>query len=245
MPITDDIQIWRYFSFPKFVNWLTTNALYFTRLDQFDDRLEGVLLESAIAKMENVKAHDLLTLLWPHFEPELHGDQLPKMLSVTPADISASDYMKKLFQGGYASCWCCHEHESFAMWKVYLNGEQGVAVRTTVNTLKAAMQVPTGFKLTDNRVDYYAEQNQTGNIFNPIFYKRPYFNFEQEYRFFLFGPNKYTGILVPTSPADAIQEIRIQATAPEWFSETLTELLDRFYLNLPVTRSDLYRSFND
>ena len=37
----DKDPLWKYMSFEKFVNLLSTNTLFFTRADKFDDPFEG------------------------------------------------------------------------------------------------------------------------------------------------------------------------------------------------------------
>ena len=39
--ISDDTILWRYLSFPKFLDILETSSLYFRRIDCFDDKREA------------------------------------------------------------------------------------------------------------------------------------------------------------------------------------------------------------
>jgi hypothetical protein len=47
------------------------------------------------------------------------------------------NYMNK-FQ--YANCWHINENESAAMWKLYLDSKNGIAIQSTVNRLKKSLQ---------------------------------------------------------------------------------------------------------
>lgn len=40
-PESENVKIWRYLDFTKFISLLETNSLYFARADQFNDPFEG------------------------------------------------------------------------------------------------------------------------------------------------------------------------------------------------------------
>jgi hypothetical protein len=50
---------------------------------------------------------------------------------------SVFNYVNK-FQ--YANCWHINENESAAMWKLYLDSKNGIAIQSTVNRLKKSLQ---------------------------------------------------------------------------------------------------------
>ena len=41
LPKDENIPLWRYMSFSKFVDLIDTSSLYFSRLDKFIDKFEG------------------------------------------------------------------------------------------------------------------------------------------------------------------------------------------------------------
>ena len=45
-PSNENIKIWRYLDFTKFVSYLDRKALFFTRADKLDDRFEGKFTDS-------------------------------------------------------------------------------------------------------------------------------------------------------------------------------------------------------
>ena len=40
-PESEDVRVWRYMDFTKFVSFIDSRRLYFTRADKFDDPFEG------------------------------------------------------------------------------------------------------------------------------------------------------------------------------------------------------------
>jgi len=50
-------NIWRYLDFTKFVDLLVTNDLYFTRVDQFEDKFEGSNTKPTVKSREAFFKH--------------------------------------------------------------------------------------------------------------------------------------------------------------------------------------------
>jgi hypothetical protein len=94
----------------KFLLLLERRSLWFSRVDQFEDPLEGTLTD---AEMEHLRALDAL---------ESHR--------------SISEYMRTT---AYVSCWRAGQAESMAMWDLYGKGGGIVAVKTTAGNLKEAI----------------------------------------------------------------------------------------------------------
>lgn len=46
------------------------------------------------------------------------------------------NYINKFY---YANCWHINENESAAMWKLYLDSRNGIAIQSTVNRLKKSL----------------------------------------------------------------------------------------------------------
>ena len=100
-PGDDDAVVWRYMTFTKLVSMLHTQALYFTRLDRFEDEFEGTLPQ---------RTYEALS-------PQLR---------------ECFDLERK---NALASCWSLGDHESAALWKIFVNGNEGVAVKFTFGHL--------------------------------------------------------------------------------------------------------------
>ena len=117
-PTDHTVKVWRYLDFTKFVALLDSRALFFTRADQFLDPFEGALPHTNIAD-------------WPDD-------------SNTSPDTNALARLgamrqRLLRQVGIAS-WHMNEHESAAMWSLYLKSDEGVAIQTTYQRLTDAFR---------------------------------------------------------------------------------------------------------
>ena len=68
--------LWRYMSFEKFANILSTESLFFTRADKYDDKFEGYIPESIIVSYESAGSQ-----IAPNFRQYImcncwhHGDE--------------------------------------------------------------------------------------------------------------------------------------------------------------------------
>ena len=125
----DEEFLWRYIDIHKFLNLLNQKKLRFTRMDQFEDTLEGVPFES-------------LTRLLGYENP---------LLELSKSIINYESY-KKLSLGLYGrldeiiniqstqfvSCWFKEQRESLAMWNLYSNPD-GVAIRIPFGKLKSEL----------------------------------------------------------------------------------------------------------
>src|SRR4051812_1971046 len=108
----DNMPIWRYLSFDKFVNFLIHREIQFTRASLLTDQNELRLLDT------------------PKDEPKLapgKAKQLEKRIG-TLRDTT------------FVSCWSMGKSESYPLWKIYLGGSRnGVAIRTTVGRLRSSL----------------------------------------------------------------------------------------------------------
>lgn len=106
------------------------------------------------------------------------------------------------------NCWSISPHESYALWKIYLDeggnlgeGKNGVAIKSTVGALKRAVQ---------NGKDPYPEEFLLGKVkykvhlkldelakFSIITTKKPYYDFEKEIRLFIFNEPLSDGCFPP------------------------------------------------
>lgn len=102
----------RYLSLPKFIDLYFNKKLHFTRLDFFEDNLEGIT--AAGANLRRWLSDPPLT------EENLNVD-IPKELIQWEADLrTAHDQEFRLSQTSqFASCWFESERESIAMWRLY------------------------------------------------------------------------------------------------------------------------------
>jgi len=174
----DSETIWRYMDLSKFLSVLEEKQLFLTRLDKFDDKFEGGYpFEDFL-----INAHKLLGNL---------GEKL-----FTTSRQSFIEALTVAYKYGFfANCWHINDFESFGMWKVYLKGPEGIAIKTSIGNLKKSISQTNSNKVTYGKVEYLDydkesilevyEKNKKNGIYTPpfpVFFKRKAFEYEKEFR---------------------------------------------------------------
>jgi len=222
--------IWRYMDFTKLVSLLEDRSLVFPRTDQFEDPYEGYLPEAAVREIRANKGalgfSDEHANLWIKF-PETMRKQL------------------------YVSCWFASEHESAAMWKLYISSSEGIAIKTNTDSLAAVLNASTltiGMSAV-RYIDYEKTSIPFGNALFPVIHKRMSFAHENEIRAVIWSeltdnrPQIETQAMcvhVPVDPSVLIEAVHVSPAAPAWFGALVEKVVGRYQLHLPVVRSGLY-----
>lgn len=168
----------------------------------------------------------------------------------------------------FLNCWHMNENQSDAMWKIFLNINNGIAIKSTVRNIIKSLEnskddVHIGrvyyrdFEKVTLEELMSEEQNRLadgrGSGVVQYNYKRKSFEHEKELR--LFHIDKPIPHLlkngVPRDPLNSkhidvdlvelINEIVIAPFADKWFQEMVERLLSILKLNFRVIQSDLYR----
>jgi hypothetical protein len=107
MCLRNEIGIWRYMDVARFLTLISERNVYFARLHELGDPWEGV---------------------WP----KTTSDQF-----LSREDPELRRRMVEEFNRlALISCWHENERESVAMWKLYVSGREGVALKTSVGRLR-------------------------------------------------------------------------------------------------------------
>jgi hypothetical protein len=235
-PPSDKLKIWRYFTHEKFESLLKQSALYFASARQFSDKFEGSISIPDFARRRKSLER---------FSPDI--EFVSKSLS------SAFEQLRRLHK---ISCWHMNEHESAAMWSLYLNQGRGIAVQTTIARLIAALKpyrIEPHYADEDielgvvRYVDYRTTKIEGPGFLGPFFHKRASYAHEAEFRaivslrvaeeFAVAVPEK--GILVPVDLNELCQAVYI---APAWAAEyklKVETLLKCAGVSCPVHHSEL------
>ena len=135
-PISEDAIAWRYMSFEKVYDLLLNNCIYFTRLDFFNDPLEGL-------------SKNLRSLLFLKNISKLEGNN---DIGTQFSSLEISQVNKKQIQvwqeGIFSSCWYLTEgeynhYESLAMWQLYADKYSFVLkipFKTILNLISETLQ---------------------------------------------------------------------------------------------------------
>lgn len=128
----DDEYLWRYFDIHKFIHLLKQKRFRFTRMDQFEDPLEGIPFET-LRRCTRINNEPSLNLANVILEPDKFF--LNKRLKVT----GRIDNIIQIQSNHFVSCWFYEKRESMAMWNLYSN-EDGVAIKIPFGKLKSFLK---------------------------------------------------------------------------------------------------------
>jgi hypothetical protein len=205
------LKIWRYMSLAKFIWLLQTQYLYFANAAELakDDPWEGVY------PVDREKRWFLKDMAGPQGNANEEG---------LKAHLQA---MKGLRHDYAVNCWHLSEHESAAMWKLYGQETNCVAIQSTVKRLVESLKENTQ-KIFIGKVHYIdtvkGERPPTGNVIVPLFYKRMSFAHEAELRAIVSveewdtGVDPQGGCQVFARLTDLLETVHISPGAPPWFA---------------------------
>src|SRR6266481_4101105 len=118
-PQDENIKIWRFIDFTKFVSLLDTKSLYFNRADLFEDMLEGTYPKPNVYSLGHSSV----------------SEEMKNLMFQTYWVLEK--YHVKSY---YLNCWHVNEYESDAMWKLYTQGSQAVAIQSTFKKLTQSFE---------------------------------------------------------------------------------------------------------
>ena len=237
-----DGYIWRYMDFTKYMSMLESSSLYFTRLDKLGDPYESTYPRG------NVKAIQDLPDVW--YE-EAGGSK--------EADVEYSKALAESFvKFASANCWHANQHESAAMWKLYLKSDEGIAIRSSIGRIDNALghlikptqhwgniTQPINYDMM-TYMDYETERMDESQPTNYALHKRISFSHENEFRLLYIRDSpieanpELVGHDVPVDLLKLIDHIFIAPTAQTWFFEIVKKITqERYKLNIEVSQSSL------
>lgn len=237
-PESENIKVWRYLDFTKFLSLIDSSCLYFTRVDKFDDPFEG--------SWPKLNVEEKLIVSGEHKE---NGQK--SFLEVR--DEKSSDFNKNWLRYIAVNCWHENEHESAAMWKLYLKSNEGIAIQSTYDRLKKSIIDRECVYLGRVKyIDYEAEFMKTNsNILGPFVHKRKSFEYEKEIRVVIvkwpivgdtLDFSKETiinGLPIKVEIESLIQKIYVAPNAPTWFSTLVRKTVKRYGYDFVVIHSQM------
>ncbi|QRR35658.1 hypothetical protein JNX00_07295 [Hydrogenophaga sp. YM1] len=235
-PENEEVRVWRYMDFTKFVSLIDSRRLYFTRADKFDDPFEGSWPKMNIIARQNIP---------PEIPAEAHENFRRAMKGM-------SEWNKNLPRFTAINCWHMNDHESAAMWKLYLKSEEGIAIQSTYRKLRDAITAEDDVYLgVVKYIDYESEWVDAKNLFSPFVHKRKSFEHEREVRAVIskwptgetgFDFTQETiehGINLRVDLERLIDNIYVAPSAPNWLSGLVTAVVQRYGYSFSVVHSRL------
>lgn len=184
------MEITRYLSLEKFLDFIQFNRLCFRQVDKFEP-LEGNYTE----KMYN----------------------LSKGITINGSNTGLIERTKRKRVFNYVNCWTQSKYECMAMWQIY-GGKNGVAIQTTVSNLKNELEnapkrhnnnVHIIMRLAQlhvskvNYIDHRGENLDSSDALkildNPIVFKNVGYSHEREVRF-LYDIERIGNLKAPPEP---------------------------------------------
>ncbi|MFE6135576.1 hypothetical protein [Bacillus sp. NPDC057893] len=249
--ILDETKLWRYMGFTKFLS-LIEYGLYFCRADKFEDQFEGSLAVNDqkrwLSHIEDAKRH----LDSPEIEEKM--EKFKRVIKETTS-MDAEEMRKYVV----INCWHMNEYESEAMWKLYSQSSEGIAIQSTYGRLKGCLDIE-GIKQENwmqnifmepvRYIDYNVDTtSDMPDHIAPFLHKRKSFEHEKELRVLISHPAAKTfkqehvyeqGKIVRVDYEKLIEKIYIAPTLPGWFAILVKDVLKRYGLeNIPVVHSTL------
>jgi hypothetical protein len=217
--------------FTKFVAMLESRALYFARTDCLDDAFEGSYPRN------NLEARQ-------RYFDGLPSDQREFVLTAFPK--MAEDFRRNVF----VNCWHMNEHESAAMWRLYAQSDEAVAIRSSYARLVATLDESALVGMVQY-IDYGRAVIDEGNLLNAYLCKRTSFAHECEVRALVMDVPYASSIAHPAErevpqgkeiSVDLdllIDSIYISPTSKAWLRPLVERVSRRYGLGKPVLQSSL------
>lgn len=215
--------VWRYMGLDKFLDFLVSGELHFQNLSLLTDKYEG---GAQLPK------------------PPKLGDLPGPIVPTLPLRIDwGEDPILDIRFRSFVNCWSIQRDESYALWKIYLDGAKpGVAITSTVAMLRKTIlqSRETMGRIHLGEVNYF-KPNPAEMYDDPktIFMKMPYYEFEHEWRVAIVRTysepeqaNIPKFLRLKINPADLIKHIYISPFMSRGLRDSLSHTVGKLAPNL-------------
>ncbi|MBD3582785.1 hypothetical protein [Flavobacterium selenitireducens] len=218
LPPNADTVVWKYMDLSKLIDVLLSGKMFMSRSDKFEDQYEGTFSEPTFEEIKKLSADN------PEF---LH-------------------YYKQHREQVVISSWHLNEYESFAMWQIFTQKQEGLAIQSTIGRLQQALAPEKQFSQyigEVNYIDYKKEHIPFDNAFFPFLFKRKSFQYEREVRIITdvsdFGIRIDNGLKIDVDICRMIEKIYIHPKSENWYKNLVIELVKRLGFDFEIEKSDL------
>ena len=218
LPTDPNTVVWKYLDLSKFLDLLLSQKLFMSRSDKFEDQYEGTFSE-------------------PTFE------------EIKKLSIDNPDFLKyyKIHREKVAiSSWHINEYESFAMWQIFTQNSEGLAIQSTIGRLQEALAPEINFNQyigEVNYIDYKKEHIPFDDLFFPFLFKRKSFQYEGEVRILTdIGDSTVKineGLKINVDINVLIEKIYIHPKSENWYKNLVIQLVKQLGFDFTIKKSDL------
>ena len=199
-----DTVAWKYLDLSKFLDLLMSQKLFMSRSDKFEDQYEGTFSE-------------------PTFE------EIKKIAENNPEFL---DVYKTQRKNVIISSWHINEYESFAMWQIFTQNSEGLAIQSTIGRIQESLHLENQFEQhigKVNYIDYKKEYIPFDDDFFPFLFKRKSFQYEREVRIIsnLSSHNLSIneGVKIDVDINKLIEKIYIHPKSENWYKNLVIQLV--------------------
>lgn len=218
LPEDPDTIVWKYLDLSKFLDLLMSRKLFMSRSDKFEDQYEGTFSEPTYEEIKKLSENN------------------PEFL----------DYYKSHREKVVVSSWHINEYESFAMWQIFTQNNEGLAIQSTIGRLQKALKPEINYSQfigEVNYIDYKKEYIPFDNMFFPFMFKRKSFQYEREVRIISdLSENNIKindGLKIDVDITQLIEKIYIHPKSENWYKKLVIELVSKLDYTIEIEKSDL------
>ncbi|WP_396166427.1 hypothetical protein [Flavobacterium sp.] len=218
LPEDANTIVWKYLDLSKFLDLLISKKLFMSRSDKFEDQYEGTFSEPTFEEIKKLSVNN------------------PEFL----------DFYKSHREKVVVSSWHINEYESFAMWQIFTQNSEGIAIQSTIGRLQKALQTEKEFNQyigEVNYIDYKKEYIPFDDMFFPFLFKRKSFQYEREVRILSDLNDKdikiNDGLKINVDLNQLIEKIYIHPKSENWYKKLVIELVSKLDFDFEIEKSDL------
>ncbi len=218
LPEDPNTIIWKYLDLSKFLDLLLSRKLFLSRSDKFEDQYEGTFSEPTFEEIKRLSENN------------------PEFLS----------YYKSHREKVVVSSWHINEYESFAMWQIFTQNSEGLAIQSTIGRLQKALEAEKDtqqFIGEVNYIDYKKEYIPFEDAFFPFLFKRKSFQYEREVRVLSDLSDQEIkindGLKIDIDINQLIEKIYIHPKSENWYKKLVIELVSKLGFDFEIEKSDL------
>jgi hypothetical protein len=218
LPANPNTIVWKYLDLSKFLDLLLSKKLFMSRSDKFEDQYEGTFSE-------------------PTYE------EIKKLAVDNPEFLN---YYKTHREKVVVSSWHINEYESFAMWQIFTQNSEGLAIQSTIGRLQESLLLEQNFNQyigEVNYIDYKKEYIPFDDMFFPFLFKRKSFQYEGEVRIISdISENNIKineGLKIDIDINKLIEKIYIHPKSENWYKNLVIQLVKQLGFDFEIEKSDL------